>query len=63
MVVAWVIRPTPCSLAQVLLQLGDWAACLPLLARILSRDGSHPRALQLQRFIAACESEPSQPGV
>ena len=36
------------KLAEVQVQLGDWQAAQPVLARILAKDPTHPRALQLQ---------------
>ena len=44
---------------QVLLQLGDWAACVPLIKRMLHKDAQHPRALSLLAFLTA---KPAQQG-
>ena len=35
------------KLVEVLMQLGDWQAAQPALARMLAEDSTHPRALQL----------------
>lgn len=35
------------KLVEVLMQLGDWQAAQPALARMLAQDPTHPRALQL----------------
>ncbi len=37
------------KLAEVQVQLGDWQAAQPALARLLGKDPTHPRALQLQK--------------
>ena len=43
------------------MQLGDWQAAQPILARMLAQDSAHPRALQLSKLAkAAASSLPHQ---
>ena len=49
------------KLAEVVMQLGDWQAAQPVLARMLAQDPAHPRALQLSKLVkAAASSLPHQ---
>ena len=49
------------KLAEVVMQLGDWQAAQPILARMLAQDPAHPRALQLSKLVkAAASSLPHQ---
>ena len=41
------------KLAEVVMQLGDWHAAQPILARMLAQDPAHPRALQLSELVKA----------
>ena len=49
-----------CVATQVLLQLGDWSACVPLVRRMLNRDAQHPRALSLLALLTAKLAQPGK---
>ena len=50
------------KLAEVVMQLGDWQAAQPILARMLVQDPAHPRALQLLRLVKAAAAPPAHQG-
>ena len=50
------------KLAEVMMQLGDWQAAQPILARMLAQDSGHPRALQLSQFVEAAASSLAHQG-
>ena len=50
------------KLAEVVMQLGDWQAAQPILARMLTQDPAHPRALQLLRLVRAAAASPAHQG-
>ena len=49
------------KLVEVLVQLGDWQAAQPALARMLAQDPAHPRALQLHQAAKMAQAGTSIP--